>query len=123
MTVPLARLIGEDAAVPQGAGSLAIHGLTSDSRAVKPGFLFAALPGSSVDGARFIPQAIKAGAVAILAGEGVAADGAAVVTARNPRQAFARMAARFYGRQPDLIAAVTGTNGKTSVASFVREIW
>lgn len=123
MTVPLARLIGEDAAMPQGAGSLAIHGLTSDSRAVKPGFLFAALPGSSVDGARFIPQAIKAGAVAVLAGEGVAADGAAVVRARNPRQAFAHMAARFYGRQPDLIAAVTGTNGKTSVASFVREIW
>ena len=123
MAMSLQRLIGDEALVPQGAGGIRILGLTPDSRAVKPGFLFAALPGSTVDGAKFIPQAIAAGAVAILAGEGVSADGVALVNAPNPRQAFSRAAAHFYGRQPDLIVAVTGTSGKTSVASFVREIW
>ena len=71
----------------------------------------------------FIPQAIAAGAVAVIAGEGVQRLGAASIATDNPRQLFARMAARFYGRQPDLIVAVTGTNGKTSVAAFVRQIW
>lgn len=123
MTVPLARLIGSDAPVPAKAGNLTIHGLASDSRAVRPGFLFAALPGTVADGSKFIPQAIANGAVAILAGTGVAAAGVPVVAAANPRQVFAHMAARFFGRQPDLTVAVTGTNGKTSVASFVREIW
>ena len=123
MAISLQRLIGDEALVPQGAGGIRIIGLTSDSRAVQPGFLFAALPGSSVDGAKFIPQAIAAGAVAVLAAEGVSADGVALINARNPRQAFSRAAAHFHGRQPDLIVAVTGTSGKTSVATFVREIW
>lgn len=123
MTVSLARLIGDDAAVPAGAGGIAVSGLTSDSRAVKPGFLFAALPGTSVDGTAFVAQAVAKGAAAVLAGKNVAASGVPVIAVANPRQVFAHMAARFYGRQPDLIAAVTGTNGKTSVASFVREIW
>ncbi len=123
MPMTLERLVGQDVRLPDGAGGIRITGLTSDSRVVKPGYLFAALPGSSVDGAKFIPQAIAAGAVAILAAEGVAANGAVVVNSSNPRQAFARAAAHFFGRQPDLIVAVTGTSGKTSVASFVREIW
>ena len=123
MTISLARLVNGDGAVPPGAEHIAVKGLTSDSRAVKPGFVFAALPGSTVDGSKFIPQAIAAGAVAVLAGEGAEASGAPLVVARNPRQAFARMAARFFGRQPELIVAVTGTSGKTSVATFVREIW
>ncbi len=62
----LAQLIAGEAPVPPGAESLAVAGLTADSRAVKPGFVFAALPGSSVDGAAFIPQAISAGAAAII---------------------------------------------------------
>ncbi len=123
MAISLQRLMNGDAVVPEGAGGIRIAGLTSDSRAVKPGYLFAALPGSSVDGAKFIPQAIAAGAVAVLAGGNAVVEGAVHIAARNPRQAFARAAARFCGRQPDLIAAVTGTSGKTSVASFVREIW
>ncbi len=123
MAISLKRLMNGDAVVPEGAGGIRIAGLTSDSRAVKPGYLFAALPGSSVDGAKFIPQAIAAGAVAVLAGGNAVVEGAVHIAARNPRQAFARAAARFCGRQPDLIAAVTGTSGKTSVASFVREIW
>ena len=122
MTVSLARLIASDAAVPAGAEGLAIHGLTSDSRAVEPGFLFAALPGSVVDGAKFIPQAIANGAVAVLGADGARAS-VPLITVSNPRQIFAHMAARFFGRQPDIIVAVTGTSGKTSVATFVREIW
>ena len=123
MTVSLARLVRSDAGLPHDAGSIAIHGLTADSRQVKPGFVFAALPGTAADGAKFIPQAIAAGAVAIVAGAGVETRGVPVIASSNPRRLFALMAARFSGRQPDLVVAVTGTNGKTSVAAFVREIW
>ena len=122
VTVAATKLIGADAAVPAGAADLRIAGLTADSRDVKPGFLFAALPGASVDGAKFIPNAIAAGAVAVLASAGVSAS-VPVVHSGSPRRLFAQMAARFHGRQPDLIVAVTGTSGKTSVASFVREMW
>ena len=122
MIISLARLIAEDAAHPSGAADMQVQGLTCDSREVKPGFLFAALPGSTVDGAKFIPQAVSAGAIAILAGKPVSAA-VPVITVDNPRRVFAHMAARYFGRQPNLVVAVTGTNGKTSVASFVREIW
>lgn len=102
-----------------------IMGLTADSRAVEPGFLFAALPGSVVDGRDFIDAAISKGAAAILAPDGtVVADGsAALVTSADARGALAHMAAAFYDDQPETIAAVTGTNGKTSVAYFARQIW
>ena len=123
MTIRLGQLVSGEAPLPQGAEALSVAGLTADSRAVKPGFVFAALPGTHVDGATFIPQAIAAGAVAVLAGEGAQAPGVPLITSANPRQLFAHMAARFHGRQPDTIVAVTGTSGKTSVATFVREIW
>jgi UDP-N-acetylmuramoyl-L-alanyl-D-glutamate--2,6-diaminopimelate ligase len=123
MPQSLATLIGNDAVLPAGAGAIRIAGLTSDSRAVKPGFLFAALPGSTVDGAKFIPAAIAAGAAAVIAGETAAPAAVPVITSSNPRRLFALAAARFHGRQPDTVAAVTGTSGKTSVATFVREIW
>ncbi|MEI7599028.1 MAG: UDP-N-acetylmuramoyl-L-alanyl-D-glutamate--2,6-diaminopimelate ligase [Aestuariivirga sp.] len=123
MTIRLRSLVGSEAPLPKDAEALSVAGLTADSRAVKPGFVFAALPGTHVDGAKFIPQAIAAGAIAVIAGEGAQAPGAALIASTNPRQLFARMAARFYGRQPDTIVAVTGTSGKTSVATFVREIW
>ena len=122
MTIRLGHLIAGEVPLPEGAASISVHDLTSDSRAVKPGSVFAALPGSSVDGAKYIPQAIAAGAVAIIAGEGVEAPGVPLIRAANPRQLFAHMAARYFGRQPDLIVAVTGTSGKTSVATFVREV-
>jgi UDP-N-acetylmuramoyl-L-alanyl-D-glutamate--2,6-diaminopimelate ligase len=123
VAVTLARLIGNDAEPPRGAESLAISGLTADSREVKPGFVFAALAGTSVDGARFIPQAIGNGAAAIVCAGGLGAATVPVIATPNPRRLFALMAARFFGRQPELVVAVTGTNGKTSVAAFVREIW
>ena len=102
-----------------------ITGLTADSRAVEPGFLFAALPGSTVDGRKFIDAAIAKGAAAVLAPAGteIKDDGVALVTSEDARAALAHIAAAFYGNQPDTIAAVTGTNGKTSVAHFTRQIW
>jgi UDP-N-acetylmuramoyl-L-alanyl-D-glutamate--2,6-diaminopimelate ligase len=103
-----------------------ITGLTADSRAVKPGFLFAALSGSATDGARFIGDAIARGAAAILVPEGspaLSSDSLAVIVDANPRRRLAVLAARFYGAQPETVAAVTGTNGKTSVASFLRQVW
>ena len=116
--------------VPDAAGDLKIAGLTADSRKVQPGFLFAAFKGLSVDGTRFVPDAVAAGAVAILcaadtvdAVRDLCAADTVVIGAEEPRQVFARMAARFYGAQPDTIVAVTGTAGKTSVAHFVRQIF
>lgn len=122
-TVRLGHLIAGEAPLPEGAAELTVHGITADSRAVKPGFVFAALPGTHVDGTKFIPQAIAAGAIAIIAGAGAEAPGVPLIAAANPRQLFAHAAARFHGSQPGIIVAVTGTSGKTSVASFVREIW
>lgn len=122
----LSILIGHDAkAIPGGEGT-EILGLTADSRAVAPGFLFAALPGTKIDGTSFISQALEKGAAALLM-EPKAAEAAhynvPVIADRNPRRRLALMAAKFFGRQPRTIAAVTGTNGKTSVATFMRQIW
>lgn len=100
-----------------------ITGLTLDSRAVEPGFLFAALPGLTVHGKQFIPQAIKAGAAAILTETGVPVDGAVAIHDDDSAARFAQIAARFYPRQPGMIAAVTGTNGKSSTVDFLRQIW
>ncbi len=119
----LAKLVGTDVALPDAAGSLLVAGLTADSREVEPGFVFAALPGTKVDGAKYIGQAFARGASVVIANEGSYNGSGLVIETANPRQLFARMAARFFGKQPDLAVAVTGTNGKTSVAAFVRQIW
>ncbi|MBB3999337.1 UDP-N-acetylmuramoyl-L-alanyl-D-glutamate--2,6-diaminopimelate ligase [Aureimonas pseudogalii] len=101
-----------------------ITGLTSDSRAVRPGFLFAALPGTRADGAAFVSDALAAGAAAVLrAGEGSGELGVPQLSAPDPRRALALAAARFYGAQPAHVVAVTGTSGKTSIAAFTRQIW
>ena len=120
----LAALIGSEALpLPEG-GATEIVGLTADSRAVKPGYLFAALPGMKLDGTAFIAQALEKGAAALLVQQGAAVEaGVPVIADRNPRRKLAQMAARFFGAQPRVIAAVTGTNGKTSVATFLRQIW
>ncbi len=87
--------------------------------------LFAAMPGTKVDGMAYAASAVERGAVAILAGANADAGSLSVpvLRAAEPRQALARLAARFYGAQPQTVAAVTGTNGKTSVAAFLRQIW
>tara|TARA_R110002073_G_scaffold5765_10_gene35424 strand:- start:529 stop:1935 length:1407 start_codon:yes stop_codon:yes gene_type:complete len=100
-----------------------ITGLTLDSRAVKPGFLFAALQGLTVDGRDFIPQALTNGAAAILTGAPVTDVPVPVIAVDDPASELSRLAARFYPRQPELIAAVTGTNGKSSTVDFLRQIW
>jgi len=112
------------------AGDPEIAGLSADSRQVQPGFLFAALRGTQRDGRAFAGEAAARGAVAILTDDAAAlalagADRGriAIVADPDPARRFALLAARFYRRQPSMIAAVTGTNGKTSVVHFTREIW
>jgi UDP-N-acetylmuramoyl-L-alanyl-D-glutamate--2,6-diaminopimelate ligase len=124
MSAMLAKLVGNDVALPDTAGSLLVSGLTADSREVEPGYVFAALPGTKVDGAKYIGQAFERGASVVIAHGGSSYSGSGlIIETANPRQLFARMAARFFGKQPDLAVGVTGTNGKTSVAAFVRQIW
>jgi UDP-N-acetylmuramoyl-L-alanyl-D-glutamate--2,6-diaminopimelate ligase len=122
----LLDLLDPDAQFDPRHGTRPISGICADSRTVKPGFLFAAVPGEKADGLGFVPAAISAGAVAILAERTPPVplpDDIAVVIVPQVRRALALAAARFYGRQPAVIAAVTGTSGKTSVASFTRQIW
>ena len=109
------------------AASLDITGITADSRAVRPGMVFAALPGARSDGRAFIADAVARGAAAILAPEGTTwpteAPARTLVTSPDPRRALALMAAAFYGAQPECVVAITGTNGKTSCVDFLRQIW
>ncbi len=101
-----------------------ITGVTADSRKVAPGALFVALPGAAADGRAFIPQALSQGAAAVLAPADTEAGLAPVlITSGDVRRAYAIAARSFYGAQPATCVAVTGTNGKTSVAAFCRQIW
>lgn len=122
-SMKLRDLFSDDGAIDGPAGDIDVSGLAVDSRAVKPGDLFFALAGSKTDGARFVTQAIAAGAVAVAGDHMPIGLPVPYVVTPNPRLALARAAAKFHPRQPAVIAAVTGTSGKTSVASFVREIW
>ncbi|MBU2963295.1 UDP-N-acetylmuramoyl-L-alanyl-D-glutamate--2,6-diaminopimelate ligase [Citreicella sp. C3M06] len=115
----------------RGGREARISGITLDSRAVMPGHLFAAMPGTRVHGATFVNTALSQGAVAILtdaegakiAQEALRGSEAALIIAAEPKAALAYACALFFGAQPQVMVAVTGTNGKTSVASFVRRIW
>jgi UDP-N-acetylmuramoyl-L-alanyl-D-glutamate--2,6-diaminopimelate ligase len=105
-----------------------ITGLTSDSRRVAPGYLFAALPGTRFDGRAFIGEALARGAAAVLAPEGTQLPAAMathvpLIVDANPHRRLALFAARFFGRQPETVCAVTGTNGKTSVVWFLWRLW
>jgi UDP-N-acetylmuramoyl-L-alanyl-D-glutamate--2,6-diaminopimelate ligase len=107
-----------------------IAGLSADSRAVRPGYLFAALPGTRLDGRIFAAEAVSRGAIAILTDDANALglpaehrERVAILVDPSPHRRLALLAARFYGRQPRTMVAVTGTNGKTSVVHFIREIW
>jgi UDP-N-acetylmuramoyl-L-alanyl-D-glutamate--2,6-diaminopimelate ligase len=102
-------------------------GLASDSREVKPGYLFAALPGTRNDGGTFIAEAARRGAVAVLGEPRLRAQAEALgirfIADGNPRRRLALLAAEHFGAQPETVAAITGTNGKTSVSVFLRQIW
>ena len=117
MSVRLTKLVKRDLGVDPE-----IAGVTADSRKVKPGFLFAALPGAKMDGATFAQKAVEAGAAAIIADQDLGLSVPTIVC-RDPRRGYALAAANFWGRQPQTCVAVTGTNGKTSVAAFCRQIW
>ena len=102
-------------------------GLAADSREVKPGYLFAALKGTRTDGADYINDAVGRGAAAVLGRPELRARAAALgvrfIAEDNPRLALAHRAAAFFDAQPKTVAAITGTNGKTSVSVFLRQIW
>lgn len=108
-----------------------ITGLSVDSRDVKKGHLFAAVPGVNAHGGEFIQYALRMGAGAILtdrkgadiARQELAQAKVPVILAQDPRQTLAYCAALWFGEQPETVVAITGTNGKTSVASFLRQIW
>lgn len=103
-------------------GDIEISGLTADSRKVTPGMLFVALAGTKADGSAFIDDAVSRGASAVVASHAHSTS-VPVLASDNPRRFLALAAARFYGAQPQTMVAVTGTAGKTSVASFTRQIW
>jgi UDP-N-acetylmuramoyl-L-alanyl-D-glutamate--2,6-diaminopimelate ligase len=123
----LCRLLDPGVTVQGGAAwqEVEITGLDADSRKVRPGTLFAAFCGSKADGRAFIDDAVVRGAAAVLADPSLAHLTLPVplILDANPRRRLALMAARLFERQPRCIAAVTGTNGKTSVAGFTRQLW
>lgn len=118
MGLKLSELVRRDLAVDP-----LITGISADSRKIGPGYLFAALPGSVADGRAFASKAVAAGAVAVLTGEALADLGVPTIEVSDPRRAYALAASRFWGEQPATVVAVTGTNGKTSVAAFSRQIY
>ncbi len=109
-------------ALPAGADA-EITGFAIDNRKVAPGTVFGAFQGARVNGEDFIPAAVTAGAVAIVARPEARVHGAIHIADANPRRAFARLAAGFFQPVPETLVAVTGTNGKTSTVEMVRQIW
>ena len=121
----LADLSIDDGPIDARAAVIDVAGVTADSRQVRTGFVFVAIPGTKADGAQFAVQAAQAGAVAVIGEhrpQGLP-DDIVFLEVKNSRRALALAAAKFYPRQPQHIVAVTGTSGKTSVAAFTREIW
>ena len=131
MTSPESITLKSLGLIAVGGQNPVLRDLQVDSRKAGAGTLFAAMPGSVVHGAAFVSTALEQGAVAVLtdakgaqiAGDAIAAAGAALVITDDPREVLARTAAIWFGAQPATMIAVTGTNGKTSVSTFVRQIW
>ena len=118
--------------ITESDGPIFVTGLSVDSRRVKVGDIFFALTGTHRDGRNFIEDAINAGAIAIITGKQPVAQSLAnialdnstpILQCENPRQIMAKIAARHWPFQPDMVAAVTGTNGKTSTSEFLRQLW
>jgi UDP-N-acetylmuramoyl-L-alanyl-D-glutamate--2,6-diaminopimelate ligase len=104
---------------------IVVDGLSADSRKIQSGFVFFALSGDKTNGSRFVADAVQNGAIAVVSSEAISdlKNNVPNIVAENPRLVLAKAAAAFYKTQPQTIVAVTGTAGKTSVASFVRQIW
>ncbi|WP_294352908.1 UDP-N-acetylmuramoyl-L-alanyl-D-glutamate--2,6-diaminopimelate ligase [uncultured Sphingomonas sp.] len=105
------------------AGDATVTGFAIDHRKVAPGTIFGAFKGARVNGEDFIPAAIEAGAVAIVARPEVRVEGAVHIADHSPRECFAKLAARFFAPFPHATVAVTGTNGKTSTVEMTRQLW
>jgi UDP-N-acetylmuramoyl-L-alanyl-D-glutamate--2,6-diaminopimelate ligase len=118
----LSELTG-DLPVTDAGNDPRVIGFAIDSRKVAPGTVFGAFRGTQFNGEDFIPAAIAAGAVAIVARPEAMVEGAAHIVDAEPRRAFARAAARFFAPFPDTVVAVTGTNGKTSTVELTRQLW
>ncbi len=106
-----------------GSGDAQVTGFAIDNRKVAKGCVFGAFQGATVNGEQFIPAAVAAGAIAVVARPEARVEGALHIAADNPRQAFARLAAQFFTPVPACVVAVTGTNGKTSTVEMVRQLW
>jgi UDP-N-acetylmuramoyl-L-alanyl-D-glutamate--2,6-diaminopimelate ligase len=122
----LREILPPDAAIETGSAELDVSGVSADSRAVKPGEAFVAIAGGKTDGLNFVRPAIAGGATVIFAQrrpDVPLPPRVGFVRVGNARRALALMAAKFFPRQPNTVAAVTGTSGKTSVAAFTRQIW
>src|SRR6202171_1257173 len=122
----LENLLTVDSVSDARFATLELNGISADSRTVKPGDLFVAVAGAKDDGLRFVGQAVAAGAAGLMAERVPPAplpEGSAFIRVGNARRALSLAAAKFFSRQPDVIAAVTGTSGKTSVAAFTRQLW
>ena len=122
MSFALAELL--EGAAGTSAPHLRVEGINADSRAIKPGEAFFALPGTRVHGGGFAAQAVARGAVAVITDRRPEHEpGVPVLLVDEVRSVYARAAARQFAPQPDVAVAVTGTNGKSSIVSFVRQIW
>ncbi|GAA4221769.1 UDP-N-acetylmuramoyl-L-alanyl-D-glutamate--2,6-diaminopimelate ligase [Sphingomonas endophytica] len=107
----------------EGGGEQSVTGFAIDHRKVAPGTIFGAFEGARVNGEDYIPAAIEAGAVAVVARPGARVEGALHIRDYTPRETFARLAARFFAPFPETAVAVTGTNGKTSTVEMTRQLW
>jgi len=105
------------------AQDAAVTGFAIDHRKVAPGTIFGAFQGARVNGEDFIPAAVAAGAIAVVARPEARVDGAVHIKSEEPRRLFASLAARYYAPFPETVVAVTGTNGKTSTVELTRQLW
>ncbi|KKW91220.1 UDP-N-acetylmuramoyl-L-alanyl-D-glutamate--2,6-diaminopimelate ligase [Sphingobium chungbukense] len=107
----------------QASLDVPVSGFAIDNRKVAPGTVFGAFQGMRVNGEDYIPAAVQAGAVAVVARPEVRVEGAIHIASDNPRRLFAQLAARYFAPFPDVTVAVTGTNGKTSTVELARQLW
>ena len=122
----LREILPPEAEIEQRCVDIDVSGVTADSRSVAKGDLFVAIAGGKTDGLRFVAPAVVSGAIAVVAEhrpDTPLPEGVTFIGVQNARRALALIAAKLYPRQPQTIAAVTGTSGKTSVAAFTRQIW
>jgi len=121
--VKLAALMERAALSAEGIGDVTVTGFAIDHRKIAPGTVFGAFKGAQFNAEDFIPAAVEAGAIAVVASAEANVDGAVHIASDEPRRAFAQLAAGFFTPTPANIVAVTGTNGKTSCVEMTRQIW